>query len=633
MRHPIALLPVLGLCLVRCVPMAVRAQETVLIVTQQEDDGFFTTISAALDAIPDEMAGPYVIEIRDDETYEEQVKVNVNSSASATLTIRPGVGNTPAIQSDKNKKPALKISSPFVTVEGLTLLGRGQSSGVHLDWADDVTVRDCDIRDAEGGPRSGVYIQGAQRALITDNTIRDNGVGILVFDAEDGGNTIRNNRIYNNRVRGIWIYKGSANTSVLNNTLYHNQVEIHLGKGNKKNDEPGEGNIFRNNILVAHENDGYGVRVNMKDAQGLPAGTVFDYNLYHTEDGGTRVARFRNQDMDTLVDWQSAMGVDGQSLQADPLLVSAPSDLHPQSTTGSYHEGSWTADASHSPAIDAGDPAAAFADEPDPDGGRVNIGAYGGTVEASLAAAPVAAVPTGEISAASQGTDGTGAVAVSIVANHATGADVQAKVEWSDAENGTYQKATLSGPVTASADDSGGPPGLDNGADYQLGAGGDTRIVTSAGSNTVSFTWSSAADAPTAEGTYWLRLTVNDGETDQETPALQQLALDNVAPVGLDSLQVTDLTGTSLVLTWLAATESNFAGYKVWYGTDQTDVEGRTGGAAIWASTSWTRPRRTATGAARGFWARQPARSDATRSCSAPRWPWLDPCQASQFSS
>ena len=210
---------------------------------------------------------------------------------------------------------------------------------------------------------------------------------------------------------------------------------------------------------------------------------------------------------------------------------------------------------------------------------------------------------------------------------------MQARVEWGDAENGTYQKATLSGPVTASADDSGGPPGLDKGADYQLGAGGDTRIVTSAGSNTVSFTWSSAADAPTAEGTYWLRLTVNDGETDQETPALQQLALDNVAPVGLDSLQVTDLTGTSLVLTWLAATESNFAGYTVWYGTEQTDVEGRTGGAAIWASTSWTRPRRTATGAARGFWARQPARSDATRSCSAPRWPWLDPCQASQFSS
>jgi hypothetical protein len=37
----------------------------------------------------------------------------------------------------------------------------------------------------------------------------------------------------------------------------------------------------------------------------------------------------------------------------------------------------------HSPAIDAGDPAAPFAAESQPNGGRANLGAYGNTAEAS----------------------------------------------------------------------------------------------------------------------------------------------------------------------------------------------------------------------------------------------------------
>ncbi len=55
----------LCLCLLLGVPLATWAQEaTLFIVSQQEDDGFFTTISAALDAIPIDMDGHYVIEIR-----------------------------------------------------------------------------------------------------------------------------------------------------------------------------------------------------------------------------------------------------------------------------------------------------------------------------------------------------------------------------------------------------------------------------------------------------------------------------------------------------------------------------------------------------------------------------------------
>jgi len=40
-------------------------------------------------------------------------------------------------------------------------------------------------------------------------------------------------------------------------------------------------------------------------------------------------------------------------------------------------------DAVTSPAIDAGDPASPIGYEPFPNGGRINMGAYGGTAEAS----------------------------------------------------------------------------------------------------------------------------------------------------------------------------------------------------------------------------------------------------------
>ncbi len=40
-------------------------------------------------------------------------------------------------------------------------------------------------------------------------------------------------------------------------------------------------------------------------------------------------------------------------------------------------------DAATSPCIDAGDPNSPVGDEPQPNGGRINMGAYGGTAEAS----------------------------------------------------------------------------------------------------------------------------------------------------------------------------------------------------------------------------------------------------------
>jgi hypothetical protein len=68
-----------------------------------------------------------------------------------------------------------------------------------------------------------------------------------------------------------------------------------------------------------------------------------------------------------------------------PNAVWIDGDYHLKSQGGRWDAGSnnWHMDDVTSPCIDAGDPNSPVGDEPFPNGGRINMGAYGGTAEAS----------------------------------------------------------------------------------------------------------------------------------------------------------------------------------------------------------------------------------------------------------
>ncbi|MBU0518768.1 M28 family peptidase [bacterium] len=73
------------------------------------------------------------------------------------------------------------------------------------------------------------------------------------------------------------------------------------------------------------------------------------------------------------------------NLDVDPLFVNPDiGDFHLQSMIGRYFYGGWATSPNYSPCLDAGDPNSPFTDEPEPNGNRVNMGAYGGTAHASL---------------------------------------------------------------------------------------------------------------------------------------------------------------------------------------------------------------------------------------------------------
>jgi hypothetical protein len=93
-----------------------------------------------------------------------------------------------------------------------------------------------------------------------------------------------------------------------------------------------------------------------------------------------------------IQDWN---GTGAGNTSADPCFVSPgywdsngvwiDGDYHLKSQAGRWEpsEGRWTIDEVTSPCIDAGDPLSPIMYEPFPNGGRINMGAYGGTAEAS----------------------------------------------------------------------------------------------------------------------------------------------------------------------------------------------------------------------------------------------------------
>ncbi len=83
---------------------------------------------------------------------------------------------------------------------------------------------------------------------------------------------------------------------------------------------------------------------------------------------------------------QSTVAWGDGNIDADPLFADAAgADFHLQSQSGRWDpdEQTWVRDDSTSPCIDAGDPDDPVGDEPAPNGSRINMGAYGGTTQAS----------------------------------------------------------------------------------------------------------------------------------------------------------------------------------------------------------------------------------------------------------
>ena len=238
-------------------------------------------------------------------------------------------------------------------------------------------------------------ISGGNGSTFSANVIYGNGWGIQINSASNAasrGPGLNNNLIYGNTSGGIQLIGGDI-TPIDNNTIYQttgDAIDVYPFEGSYST-----GVDVRNNILWV--TTGYDIRVDPNSQ----AGTTVDFNDLYTTGTG-KVGLWQNLDRNALSDWQLASLQDGNSISADPLFVNASAgDFHEQSLYGSFHGGSLapvlntttglpmaasatlSVDAAQSPGIDLGDPTSAYANEPAPNGGYVNLGAFGNTAQAS----------------------------------------------------------------------------------------------------------------------------------------------------------------------------------------------------------------------------------------------------------
>ncbi len=213
------------------------------------------------------------------------------------------------------------------------------------------------IRDT-GGKNRGEFV-----------TIKDCAAsGVTRFSGGSGDIVFENSLFANIAVRAA--YSAWGGQAGFNNCTFYGNKYIARGH-----------DIWISNCVI-HVSDPAGYVYENLD-EGGAAGPKGDYNIIFVTNGA-KVA-YNGGDYATLTDWQgSGYGEDANSLAGDPLFVDAEGgDFHLKSTEGHYSNGLWFADAVHSPGIDNGPSGWDYANEPDPNGERINIGRYGNTREAS----------------------------------------------------------------------------------------------------------------------------------------------------------------------------------------------------------------------------------------------------------
>ena len=253
----------------------------------------------------------------------------------ATVVVAPGTYRERVVMKEA---VSLRGGGPDTTI----IEGPGISAVVY--GASHCRIEGFTIAGRADDDIDGVYCEDVNGLVISRNVIKDN--------TWSGIHTVRssivvcNNLICNNRVAGIFLNYDSPNaSSIVNNTLSgnRNEADIAVWLGARA--------VIANNIL-----DDIGLNEDPEDAVTL---------LYN----------------DVLT-----QPVEGSNISVDPLFADPDKgDYHLKSQAGRWDSvgRTWVKDGATSPCIDAGDPNDPVGSEPFPNGGRVNMGAYGGTAEAS----------------------------------------------------------------------------------------------------------------------------------------------------------------------------------------------------------------------------------------------------------
>ncbi len=343
-----------------------------------------------------------------------------------------------------------------------TVYTRTNSACRYADGCTDSTIHDNLIYSSSGdstGPAIQIGTSSTSACVFDDIEIYNNriqsikGAGIwMSANYQDNVVHAKNVYIHHNIFTNVGQYAtntGFSNTAIVlgdfDNTVIENNVfddgghaavKYYLIAG-RRQQQTQFTTYVRNNIIM--NNDGVssvtGSGVGIWNTNPTYSKFVVQNNdIYNNKNGQTYGSGF------TMTN----------NLNVDPLCVDstnsnvASRDYHLQSKAGHYSSGKWVADSTSSTLIDVGYSGSSYSKEPSPNGGKINIGRYGNTAQASKSGSSV----SNEIDAApvaNAGSDKTVTVgsAVSFDGSSSTDDKGVASYSWDfDASNGITSEAT-----------------------------------------------------------------------------------------------------------------------------------------------------------------------------------------------
>ena len=272
----------------------------------------------------------------------------------------------------------------------------GRGAGIAL-FGENITIAENLIEDNTGYSDHGGGVYQGGTALIRDNLIRGNRTGEELGYGWGGGviilgvATMRGNVITNNFAPSIGggIFADEGGDMTLENELIYGN-SANLGAAIYVD---GGGDTISSNADIINCTIANNTALDSETAKAIFVEAQSTANLVNCivwGNGGNDLGAISNSVITAtycLIE-QSFAGTGNFS--APPLFANpGAGDFHLRSTGGRFDPaanggaGAFVIDASHSPAIDSGNPASPFNLETSPNGGRVNLGAYGNTPEAS----------------------------------------------------------------------------------------------------------------------------------------------------------------------------------------------------------------------------------------------------------
>ena len=259
------------------------------------------------------------------------------------------------------------------TKTGNSNFGIEVTSGQTPDVLDDVLIEGNTIRFTAG---AGIALDGKTPITSKNVIIRNN----IIYQCGNVGTW------ENQRETGAINLKNFTNTLIENNTIVNTLGSaIRLGGDVGFNESwqniKGLTATIRNNIITDSITDAilsqkiasYGVDI----ATGNSA--ICEYNnVWNNEAGNYEGCTVGTGSISENPQFQSI--VIGNSFNS---TNDTDADFHLKSTTGRYDAGNWQTDTLSSSSINAGDPDSIYINEPNNNGHRINMGAYGNTLYAS----------------------------------------------------------------------------------------------------------------------------------------------------------------------------------------------------------------------------------------------------------